>query len=1157
MASESVEILLHLSRLRRSIRTRLGCYGALTVLAGGCLSLLTILAVDWLLELPPLLRVFGAVLFVLGFGFASLHWIVRPLQKPLSLTQVAGRLERHFGGMDDRLTSAVDFLTHGQAASVELMRQVIVNTNRVLNVLPIRSVLTSRPLLIQGGLLILGVTALWGTAFVAPQWLRTGLVRYAQPFAGVDWPHNVRIVSETHRVKVPLGESTDLRMRVTRGDRPHLRGVVHLVDARGEKSELAMHRDRDGTFRCTIDALSNDLTFWFEAGDDDTRRTPGLIQVISRPAVTEFVARVGPPDYAVSKTVAEFDLRAGPAVGVIGSSVELRVRSSKPLLRDEQGRARLELAYADGAEETLPLKPIPNESRTLRAVTKLRSDTTIRVFIADADGFTNHSGQGYELSVSPDDAPNVTLIQPTSTVETTASGALRLRATVKDDFGVSGVRLIATDESGDEIWRASLMDSDTSSPGNRRTTIDVDYTWPVAKLGLASPATVRYRVEAADDFAIGDVRGQVGASAWMLLKIIGQDEFESLSHDTLVTLGRRLRQILFRQQEMVESTRRIDSARAAGHDRGRSIIDMARRQSRLGRSVEELSQRFADVEERLRLNGVSDAAWIATVDRVRADLAGPAAGASSEAAELLRRAAELEADPAVNLTEAMNAQTGVATTLSKALSRLDEWGDFRVVVNKTRDLMDRQTQLREATASTASGTVGRSIDELNETERAALARIELRQQRLREEFDALVARMSRTGMRDGAAESAAMGRAAREAAAHEIAQRMQKAGAAVRQNRLAGAGLEQEQIVRGLGKMVGALQEQEMRRLAELAKKLERADRAVAELLGAEEELVTVTAEADAVKADDAVYTNLSQDQSRVRRNADGILTDLLQEREAAEAADRVAQAAREMRDAAGALADVNGVLAVEFEQEAVRLLREAYEVLAEQARRAGQQAFRARMEHIRGRLSAIHHDQQEVRDTTGDVLVALSETRRLRRADARRVSKLALRQREILAEADDVAKDVSDSIVYAATLTQVLRGMRASETAFRARRLDDELRTTQDDVLRRLSQLIEALRTAAELPPTDEFVASGGGGSGGQSSKNGPPIPTAAELIMLKTMQMGVMADTAALDASRRASTGTPTEAELTAAERLGVRQREVRLLTRAVVEKAREGQR
>ena len=110
---KSSELIKQLQILSKRARGRLLAYGVFAVGAGGAVSLLTIIAIDWALWLPAPLRLFVSLWFLLGFAWAVLHWIVRPMRIQLGPDVIASKLERRFPHLEDRLSSTVNFLQTG------------------------------------------------------------------------------------------------------------------------------------------------------------------------------------------------------------------------------------------------------------------------------------------------------------------------------------------------------------------------------------------------------------------------------------------------------------------------------------------------------------------------------------------------------------------------------------------------------------------------------------------------------------------------------------------------------------------------------------------------------------------------------------------------------------------------------------------------------------------------------------------------------------------------------------------------------------------------------------------------------------------------------------------------------------------------------------
>ncbi len=413
-----MNVQTRLLALRKTIRRRLVAYGACSVAAGAVATFLGVVALDWAFELPAMLRALGGGLLAVGFAAAAGRWIVGPMRARLSIEEIAGRLERHFPDLHDRLLAAVNFLKRAAGGvksqdSAALTRQVLVDTNRIVSGLSLESALTLRPLAVRFASCMLAAAALAVVLLAAPGWARTGFYRYVHPFGGIEWPREYTIVPLTGEMTVAVGESVTVRMAVHRGrqrgslpyrvgadrdatvreravsradssdiavgpagpasSRSSMRALVHLRETDGTTSTLAMRRDQGGTFAATIDVVTKALEYWFEAGDASTAQSPFLIRVVRRPEVVEATAAVEPPPYAAGRSIRAFDLAAGPIHAPIGGYVTVTIKSSKPALTDDH----LGVERAN-AETQKPRNPETSKRRNVETSKRQNVETSKR-----------------------------------------------------------------------------------------------------------------------------------------------------------------------------------------------------------------------------------------------------------------------------------------------------------------------------------------------------------------------------------------------------------------------------------------------------------------------------------------------------------------------------------------------------------------------------------------------------------------------------------------------------------------------------------------------------------------------------------------------------------------------------------------------------------
>lgn len=1172
MNNQRFDILGELSGLRRTVRRRLLLFGVCGVLSGGCLSLLTVIVVDWLLDLPPSLRVLGAAMFVIGFGLAALHWIVRPLQTPLSLGQIAGKIEQYFGGLDDRLTSTVSFLGSQPDAIQPLARHTIDETSRMVGRLPLRNALTLRPLLVQVAMLAIGLMLLTAIVAASPRWIEVGVRRYVQPFGDLEWPRRVEIIPLTQRVRVAVGESVTVKMRVGRGAHVDLRGVLRIVDGAGNRTSLAMHREVDGTYRCDIDAVTSPLTYWFEAGDASTRKTAGRIEVAHRPAVAAATAEVHPPPYArgpfslldptdvggSGTGVSTFDLQAGPAAAVYGSEATVTIRTTTPVGATSSGAPTAWLVMADGAR--VPLVVRNGDRRRLSARLRIDHSLEFHVRLIDRHGFGNHDDSPYHIDTRPDAPPTVTVEEPSSIVEVTPTGSILLRVRAIDDFGFSNIRLVGllTSPNGQGAWTERSFDIPLLAGAQIRATADrvtaaIRYDWRMASLEMLPSSTVVCRIEATDNRSLVDLTGQLRQSSPFRIRVIGQTEFESRTREDLDLVQRRLRRIWLEQHGLLDDTMHLSKASdGAGVGERDKALRLASRQVRLARRLRESARRMQRLHERTVRNLPPEGVAAERLQQWANTLAGTAKGPMAGAARSLKRIADTMSPPVSarsirkDVSEAIDQEQRAIDALQSLIQQMDGVGGFQSIVAKAADLFDRQQALRRQTKTLARLTLGKRPEELAHDHQSESRRLERLQRQLAKELEAWLHQLRKRRERQGGDKTkvGAVDDALRAATYTEVSRHMADAAEAIQANRMSGAAAAQRRAGQGLERMLAELRQNHVRQLAELSKRLEQAERTAAHILAEQVSLHTTTTEAVTLAAVATVLTQQATLQNRLARNTDELATDLGESTNTFQESLDLHSAARAMRRAAELLAEASGHDASLSQETAIELLRDVVDRLSAAARRAAHAAAQKMMAVIHAELEDILVAQELINAGTTEAAETIARRGRLDRTTARRIAALTRSQAEAKQAAERVQKKLARSVVYHRVVGEAVGDMASSYESLGRRKIDKQLDTMQRRIARRIGQLVRALHDARELPSSDAFAENAGGG-GGQGGASQSSVPGAAELLMLKTMQTDLMADTMTLGSATRES-----EAYLRAADELGRRQRELRELTELVAQ-------
>ncbi|MCP4589414.1 MAG: DUF4175 domain-containing protein, partial [bacterium] len=605
------DLIQRLTAIRGTIRRRLVLYG---LFALGCMAgvgFTTLVVLDWWLWLPGALRLSLGASLLLGLTVASVRWLVRPLCAGLANGVLAGRLERHFPRLSDTLSSAVSFLERGSgrggcagdSESEAMVRRALESAERAARATPLEEALTRQPLMRMLLMLVLVVAGVGLLGWAWPGGYAIGLRRYANPLGTVTWPRRVELRSLQGETKVAVGGSLLVRMRILRGLDDELRGVVRVRDAAGGTSTFAMQREDRSDFYCTIERITGDLRYWFEAGDASTADSPCRVRVVTPPSVAQAVVRVEAPEYAQPRASAEFELTGSVVRAVVGSTLTVSVRSTQPVGVDDQGQATAGLELSGG--RSVALVRAGDEGLRLSGTFELAADEELSIRLRDADGFENGMRRSHRLVAIPDEAPTVHVLSPSASVEVTPAGSIPLTVRVEDDLGIRGVRLIGRLTNREQEFKVALADHPAGSEQSGRVTAEVSQTWSLEGLELRPGDRLSYRIAVTDNYGYGGADPQTSVSAPLRLKVASKADFENQVRDEFAQHESRLRRILLDQEsmrdEVAKLTHSLDATEAelsATQREDRVPRRLGRRQLRLADQLRRLTERFGRIGER-------------------------------------------------------------------------------------------------------------------------------------------------------------------------------------------------------------------------------------------------------------------------------------------------------------------------------------------------------------------------------------------------------------------------------------------------------------------------------------------------------------------------------------------------------------------------------
>ncbi len=756
----------------RRVRRLLLLYGLSWVVGALVGSAVVWMALDTLLRFNDHgVRLIGSVA-VAGCGlWAVWRYLLPALRQPLDDVLVAQRIENHFAGMGDQLSSSIEFLRQDAndslAGSPALRQAAIDQLEETALSLDWRRALNSRPAVKAAGWAALVCIVAGALAFGFPADAQLAFARLVKPWGSDAWPP-VNDLAFTKRVE---RIARDQPFEVELIDRNHrlpddVRIQYRAASENGVLQVDAQRMQRIGDLMVARrDRVLAPFDYRAEGGDD--RKMPWIhVDVVEPPQFDTVQIRLHPPAY----TGWPEQLSSRRIVALRGTAVELAAHSAKPLrsavLHLPGGPEVTLQRSADGLQWSIPASDGPSTKSTAsvsKSVTSISVDSPT-VWTIDKSGpywFELRDGENlvgglsdrWDIQAVVDQPPNVAIEAPLGNLAVTPTATVPVKVLAKDDLALRSVALVYSRSDHTELGEVAipLFDGPKQSPGSTPIgpagmppgiSRSSDYAWELAPLGLP-PGTALLMTAVATDYV-----PQKGISSPRRLTIITPAELDDRLAQRQSLIYSELGRVLKLQQSARLQTSALETQlEQVGRFQKQDIdqlrgADLSQRQihsSLTGRTdgvrslvvglLDELSiNHVANPTMRRRMQGLADelgrldAGELSAAER---DLTAVVKGAQDPAST----GAKNRPAPAVAqaLNEAGRDQDAVSTALERMLGDLAEWNSFRGLARELGQIRRDLTELEQSTKALVARTVTQDLHDLSPQQQADVKKLSQRQ----------------------------------------------------------------------------------------------------------------------------------------------------------------------------------------------------------------------------------------------------------------------------------------------------------------------------------------------------------------------------------------------------------------------------------------------
>lgn len=248
-------------------------------------------------------------------------------------------------------------------------------------------------------------------------------------------------------------------------------------------------------------------------------------------------------------------------------------------------------------------------------------------------------------------------------------------------------------------------------------------------------------------------------------------------------------------------------------------------------------------------------------------------------------------------------------------------------------------------------------------------------------------------------------------------------------------------------------------------------------------------------------------------------------------------------------------------QEQAVKFLQTADEEVKKKQDEARKQKEQQKREKLKEMLLTMRNQQQVVNVDTDAVIKDAPNEQDLTRRNLAKLKQIAAEQGKVLEKATEVTEKVkAEATITAWLLEKVVEAMGESKKGLEGQlplpnaegRRGYNLPQVHEEqvfVIKRLDEIIKALDDENKRDQQQQQQGGGGGGGGGGQ----PLVPPAAELKLLKSMQLDINGRTRLNDVKFRP--GGIDEGEAAQLRRLGDQQEQIRELTNDMIKKLTRG--
>lgn len=405
-------------------------------------------------------------------------------------------------------------------------------------------------------------------------------------------PPEFYIVLEPGNTKITKGENLSCRIRIVGKSLDKL-DLFYSFEGMEIFEKINLAADSSGEFKYTFVAPPRSFRVYAQA--KNVRSEIYSVEVVNYPVIKELTVKVFPPSY--TKLPPQFYEDDGNINAIKGSTIEISIKTSKEL-------NQAKLFFDDSTTIKMSVNGFKAETKF-----KAYRSGVYKIWVTDLEGYSNLNPVEYQINLTEDLPPTISLLIPQGTVDLNENMRTPLVFRIKDDYGFSKLTL---------NYRLSY--SRYEQPKDKYSTIElsfgnsldttITYIWNLSNLNLVTEDVVSYYLEVFDNNFVSGPKSaqtpimQVRIPSLEEILSEGNEKFENTIEDakSIQKEVEELKQKLDELDKEIKTPKDLKQQDKLSWEEQKKAEDLVKKHEEILQKVDNLQQQLNELQNKLNEN---------------------------------------------------------------------------------------------------------------------------------------------------------------------------------------------------------------------------------------------------------------------------------------------------------------------------------------------------------------------------------------------------------------------------------------------------------------------------------------------------------------------------------------------------------------------------